>query len=146
MGPIYRCEKGFGLAETMVAAVILLLVALAAATVFYQGAISTVNTKHATEAIHKAHEKLEIVRAKGRAGIEADINLMPGPEVLLPFPISDNLSGTMTTTVCYVDDAADSQGIDDHDGDINDYLLVGVEIDWQENNQARVRRMGTIIQ
>lgn len=149
MGPIYRCEKGFGLAETMVAAVILLLVALAAATVFYQGAVSTVNTKHATEAIHRIHEELESLRAiamnpaQGRSWIVT--NRMPG-YIDRTVTIGNNIPGTMTVRITFVDDAFDS--LSTHtppDPDPNDYLAVVVDIDWKENNQARMRRAGTII-
>lgn len=147
MGRIQRCEKGVGLLETVIAAVILLLVALAGATIFYQGSVSTVNTKNASEAIHKAQERLEILRARGRTWIENRLEPPPPCTIIESNQtIGNDLPATATTTIAYVDDAADS--LSTHvppDLNPNDYLTVVVEIEWEENNQVRARRAGTII-
>lgn len=147
MRPIWKGEKGFGLAETIVAAVILLLVALAGATIFYQGVVSTVNTQNATEAVHIAQQEAERLRAiamnpsQGRTWIQT--NLMPiSPYTDHSVTVGNDLPATMTVTIACADDSYN----DFTNPPECDYLVVAVEVDWEENNQSRSRRVGTIIQ
>ncbi|MEW5766689.1 MAG: hypothetical protein AB1797_03555 [bacterium] len=145
MAPFPKYERGVGLLETVIAAVILLFVALAAATIFYQGAVSTVNTKQVLEANHMAQKKIEELKALGRGNIDTIMTVagITGPGVPYADPesttIGNDLPATMTTTIEYIDDPADGDPGD------TDYARIEVKVDWLENNQSRERALQTDI-
>ncbi|MDI6794967.1 MAG: prepilin-type N-terminal cleavage/methylation domain-containing protein [bacterium] len=139
MARIYRCEKGLSLIEMMLAVILLLVVALVAAAIFYQGAISTVNTKNAAMAMHVIQGEIEDLRRRGSGDIRTKIlqGNDSGTETIEHVPVGANLFGTMTTTVTNIDDPAG--------GSDKDYLSVEVRVNWSENNLNRERKAITYI-
>jgi type II secretory pathway pseudopilin PulG len=156
---VSKKDSGFTLVEAMVASVLLAGLSL----VILRGSIVALNSLRLDRlrlgSINQIQQQIETIRGMDyyRMGIgpngvgyinhtvtendsyDASNDTLMNYTVLLSdmgtTDSSDDVTGTLTTSVRHVDDAWDGIGVNDTDGDSNDYKRVRVEMTWADRGE-----------
>lgn len=121
-------QDGTSIVEVMIAIVIFMIVMVGGLNYFTLPQSTIARQKMKRLAIAAAQKKMESIAALNN--VTTGLNESSTPDTLGTLPV------LRTTTVTEVDDPADGLGGSDSDGDVADYNIVTVEIDWNNDGNA----------
>ncbi|KAA3657642.1 MAG: hypothetical protein DWQ10_12870 [Calditrichaeota bacterium] len=125
-------QRGVSLVEAMIAIVIFMIIMIGGQTYFVRSKslIAYENVKR--RAVAAAVRKMESMVSLDYAALNSSLN-----EDDVPVNLGTR-TGTRTTTVISVDDAADGEGLDDYDGNTADYKQINIEVAWKTNREYSI--------
>ncbi|KAA3612063.1 MAG: hypothetical protein DWQ05_18860 [Calditrichaeota bacterium] len=122
-------QKGVSLVEAMIAIVIFMIIMIGGHSYFARSHMVMAYGKLQRLAVAAAVHKMESLVKLDYSSLSSSLN-----ETDVTIDLG-NRSGTRSTTITYIDDAADGQAGADSDGNTLDYKMIAVEIAWSDSRE-----------
>lgn len=136
----YRAN-GMTLIEILITMTLFVIMMLGISGVFFWGTKGTIQNKNAAIASSLVQNRMERLKNSSYAHVSSYVNNSEVATVT----VGTDYKAELKVEAEFIDDPQDRQGIDDNDGNPNDYLKVTITINWTEGMLSRKRGFSSYI-